>query len=221
MPQPVKAAFGPEEFAALSAVSRETLLRLKAYAGMLAEWNARQNLVSRSSLAEVWRRHFWDSAQLAALVPPRAGSLVDLGSGAGFPGLVLAEMLRDRPNLKIVLYEATQKKCQFLKAVATKLKLSPEIRCTRIEDAPPEPFDVVTARACKPLPQLLAYAQRFWTPDTVGLLLKGQNVEVELTEAHKSWRMEVQRHPSRSDSAGIILELRELRGVSKPSPRRR
>ena len=217
MPQPAETDFGPNEFAALAGVSRETLLRLKAYAGMLAEWSSRQNLVSRASLNQVWRRHFWDSAQLAPLIPPAARSVVDLGSGAGFPGLVLAELLRNRADLKIVLYEATQKKCRFLEAVAAKLKLSPEIRCTRIEDASAEPFDVVTARACKPLPELLAYTQAFWAPDTVGLFLKGQNVGPELTEAHKSWRMLVQRHPSRSDPAGVVLEVRELRRVSKPS----
>jgi 16S rRNA (guanine527-N7)-methyltransferase len=216
--------FGAEEFAALAGVSRETLSRLKAYAGMLADWNARHNLVSQASMAEIWRRHFWDSAQLAPLIPMGAKSVVDLGTGAGFPGLVLAEMLRERTDIKIVLYESTQKKCRFLEAVADRLNLSPEIRCARIESAEPEPFDVVMARACKPLPGLLVYAQRFWSPTTVGLFLKGQNVGVELTEARKSWRMELQRHPSRSDSTGAILELRELRelrGVRKPSLGRR
>jgi 16S rRNA (guanine527-N7)-methyltransferase len=189
---------------------------------MLANWNSRYNLVSRGSMAEVWRRHFWDSAQLVPLIPPSAKSLVDLGSGAGFPGLVLSEMLRERGDFKFVLYEATQKKCRFLEAVAAKLKLGLEIRCSRIEDSGSEPFDIVTARACKPLNGLLAYAQRFWTPNTVGLFLKGQNVGAELTEARKSWRMEAQRHPSRSDPTGVVLELRELRGVDpKPSSGKR
>jgi 16S rRNA (guanine527-N7)-methyltransferase len=87
-------AFGPEEFAEKTGVSRETLSRLKAHADLLADWNARHNLVSARSLEDVWRRHFWDSAQLAPLIPAQAQTLVDLGSGAGFPGLVLAEMLR-------------------------------------------------------------------------------------------------------------------------------
>ena len=210
-------SFGPEEFVKLSGVSRETLARLKAYAGMLADWNSRHNLVSKGSMADVWRRHFWDSAQIAPLIPGEAESLVDLGSGAGFPGLVLAELLRDRPNFRVVLYESTGKKCQFLEAVAKRLELRPEIRHARVEDAAREPFGVVTARACKPLPELLAYAQRFWTQNTVGLFLKGQNVEAELTAAHKSWRMKLQRHPSLSDPSGAILELRELRGVDPRS----
>src|SRR5476649_415938 len=95
--------FGPEEFAAQTGVSRETLSRLKAYADVLADWNARHNLVSKNSLEDVWRRHFWDSAQLASLVPAEAQTLADLGSGAGFPGLVLAAMF---PTVGVTLFEA-------------------------------------------------------------------------------------------------------------------
>ena len=187
---------------------------------MLEDWNARHNLVSRASMADLWRRHFWDSAQLAPLIPPTAHSLIDLGSGAGFPGLVLAELLRDRP-FRIVLYEATAKKCRFLEAVADRLKLHAEIRQGRIEDAEPEEFDVITARACAPLENLLSYAQRFWAKDTVALLSKGQNVAGELTQARKSWRMSLQEHPSQSDSSGVILEIRELRPVAHGKPRPR
>src|ERR1700680_3376102 len=107
---PESKSFGPEEFAALSHVSRETLARLKIHADMLVNWNTRQNLVSARSLADLWGRHFWDSAQLAHYVPTSAGSLVDLGSGAGFPGLVIADILRERPGFHVVLYEATAKK---------------------------------------------------------------------------------------------------------------
>src|SRR5262249_32244591 len=94
--------FGPEDFAAAIPVSRETLAHLKLYSSMLVDWNERHNLVSSGSLTDVWRRHFLDSAQLAALIPGTANSLVDLGSGAGFPGLVLAEMLRGRPEFRAV-----------------------------------------------------------------------------------------------------------------------
>jgi 16S rRNA (guanine527-N7)-methyltransferase len=164
-----------------------------------------------------------DSAQLAAFVPPTAESLVDLGSGAGFPGLVLAEMLRERAQFRSALYESTGKKAEFLKSVAERLKLpGVEIRHSRLESANPEPFDIITARACAPLPRLLAYAQPFWGPKTKVLLLKGQNVEVELTEARKSWSIELERHPSRSDASGVILEIRELRRVARKrtQPRR-
>jgi 16S rRNA (guanine527-N7)-methyltransferase len=203
----------PEEFAALSHVSRETLARLKIHAEMLLDWNRRQNLVSEGSLVDLWRRHFWDSAQLVPYVPISATSLVDLGSGAGFPGLVIAEIFRERPGFRVVLYEATAKKCRFLEAVARRLDLPAEVRQGRIEDAAPEIFDCITARACAPLSKLLVYAQRFWARESVALLLKGQNVEVELTESHKSWRMQAARHQSRSDSSGVILEIRELHRV--------
>ena len=175
---------------------------------MLRDWNARHNLVSKNSLAEVWRRHMWDSAQLRDLIAPSARSLVDLGSGAGFPGVVLAILLSDR--LRLVLYEATRKKCEFLSAVGARLELPIEVRNARIEDAGRQVFDVVTARACAPLPKLLGYAQHFTTAATQCLFLKGQNVEGELTEAHKSWRMLVQRHQSVTDRSGVILEIREL-----------
>ena len=212
---PGEGAFGPEEFAQLAGVSRETLARLKLYASMLEDWGARHNLVSRASLGHMWRRHFWDSAQLIPLIPQETRSVVDLGSGAGFPGLVLAECLRGQ-GLRVVLYEATAKKCRFLEAVAARLELIVQVRCERVEDAGPEPFDVVAARACAPLATLLGYAERFWGSQTKGLFLKGQNVGSELTEAHKSWRMKVERHPSRSDPSGVILEVRELRRAARP-----
>ena len=202
--------FGPEDFASRFGVSRETIERLKIYAAMLAEWNARTNLVSAASLKEAWRRHFLDSAQLAPLVPELANSLVDLGSGAGFPGLVLAEMLRQRKAFRVVLYEATGKKCRFLEAVAQKLNLEVEIRNVRIENSPPEPFDVIVARALAPLERLLPYAQRFWGLNSTALFLKGQNVGGELTQGAKSWNMKVQRHPSQSDSSGAVLRVTEL-----------
>jgi 16S rRNA (guanine527-N7)-methyltransferase len=214
--------FGPEDFAARSGVSRETLERFKLYATMLEDWNSRQNLVSKTSLPTLWRRHFWDSAQLAKFIPEGPKSLVDLGSGAGFPGLVLAELYRDHPNLRITLYEATAKKCRFLQAVAKRLALDVDIRQERIEDSRPQVFDVVTARACAPLSDLLAYAQRFWGKRTMAVFLKGQNVEPELTQSHKSWRMRAERHPSQSDACGVILEIHELRRVAnerKPSNR--
>ena len=212
-------SFGPEEFATLAHVSRETISRLSVYADMLVDWNSRHNLVSSASLADLWRRHFWDSAQLAAYVPASAGSLVDLGSGAGFPGLVLGEIFHERPDFRVTLYEATAKKCRFLEAVAARLSLGIEVRQGRIEDSEPESFDVITARACAPLAKLLPYAQRFWGKNSVALLLKGQNVEVELTESNKSWRMGTIKHQSRSDPSGVILEIRELHRVAARNSR--
>ncbi|HVZ92800.1 MAG TPA: 16S rRNA (guanine(527)-N(7))-methyltransferase RsmG [Rhizomicrobium sp.] len=205
--------FGPEEFAAEAGVSRETLARMKTYVGMLEDWNTRHNLVSAGSMPDVWRRHVWDSAQLARYIPNTARTLADLGSGAGFPGLVLAALLTGRVHVR--LYEATAKKCAFLRETARRLKLDVDIRNQRIENAEPELFDVLTARACAPLVRLLGYAQHFAGPDSVCLFLKGQNVGVELTDARKYWKMKLQQHPSLTDPSGRILEIRELAHVAR------
>ena len=207
---PLPEAFGPEELARAANVSRETLARFEAFVALLSDWNSRQNLVSKSSLADIWKRHIWDSAQLAALIPAEARSLVDLGSGAGFPALILAGL---RPDLRVTLYEATAKKCRFLAEGAAALNVTVDIRNGRIEDAARQAFDVVTARACAPLDVLLAYASRFQGSKTVNLFLKGQNVEAELAEAAISWKMKVQTHLSQSDPTGRILEIRGVAHV--------
>ena len=199
--------FGPEEFAAQTGVSRETLSRLKAYADVLADWNARHNLVAKSTLPDLWRRHFWDSAQLLPLIPGTARTLADLGSGAGFPGLVLAAL---RPDLAVTLHEATTKKCAFLQAAADRMGLPVTIQNARLEELGPQPFDVVTARALAPLPQLLRYAQNFVALNSVCLFLKGQNVGAELTEAHKYWNMKASQVPSQTDPSAAIVVVREL-----------
>jgi 16S rRNA (guanine527-N7)-methyltransferase len=201
-------AFGPQEFAAATGVSHETLERLLRYADLLQDWNARHNLVSPKSLDDLWRRHFWDSAQLAPLVPEQAATLADLGSGAGFPGLVLAELLRNR--VRVTLHDATAKKCAFLAAAAKAMDLPVAIENRRMEEIPAKIFDVITARACAPLPKLLTYAQNFAGPNSICLFLKGQNVGSELTETHKCWNMNVRQIPSLTDPSGVILELREL-----------
>lgn len=199
--------FGPQEFQAATGVSRETLERLKAYASLLTEWSSRHNLVAQSTLPEMWRRHFWDSAQLCPLVPD-ARTLADLGSGAGFPGLVLAALLEGR--VSVTLHEATTKKCDFLKAAAERMAIEVSVCNARMEELTPKAYDVITARACAPLDKLLGYAQNFAGPDTICLFLKGQNVGSELTQAHKSWKMKIRQIPSLTDPSGVILELGAL-----------
>jgi len=200
-------AFGPADFAAQTGVSRETLARLKAYADILVDWNTRHNLVAKSTLPDLWRRHFWDSAQLAPLIPGGAKTLADLGSGAGFPGLVLAAM---RPDLAVTLHEATTTKCLFLRAAADRMSLKVAIQNARLEDLPPHPYDVATARALAPLPQLLDYAHTFVSPNGTCLFLKGQNVGSELTKAHKYWNMKASQVPSQTDPSAAIVIVREL-----------
>lgn len=203
--------FGPEEFAAKANVSRETLALFETYAERLAAYNAHTNLVSKASMEMLWERHFWDSAQLTPLVPKAAKTLADLGSGAGFPGLVLAILLRERPEFQATLFEATAKKARFLTEIATELALPVTIANVRIEDVKLKPYDLITSRGVAALDKLLPYAQRFWGPQTTALFLKGQNVAAELTQAHKSWRMKVVKHASQSDPSGCILEIRKLK----------
>jgi 16S rRNA (guanine527-N7)-methyltransferase len=207
--------FGPEAFAAAADVSRETLARLKAYADLLIDWNSRHNLVSRAGLDDLWRRHMWDSAQLVRYLPQKAATLADLGSGAGFPGLVLAVL---RPDIAVTLFEARTKKCAFLNAAAARMGVKVSVVDARIEDVAPRPLDVVTARGCAPLPRLLGLAHRFTGSSTVCLFLKGQNVGAELTEAHKYWNMKASHFPSLSDPSGAILEVRELEPHERPRP---
>ena len=196
--------FTPEEFQRATGVSRETLDRLVLLADLLKKWQARINLVGSDTLADLWRRHMLDSAQLAPLIPPGARTLIDLGSGGGFPGLVLAALC---PALDVHLVEVDARKCAFLREAAAAMGLRATIHHRRIEELEPRPFDVVTARALAPLTRLLSLAERFRDPATTCLFLKGRDVEEELIEAQKSWTMTLRRRPSRSDPAGTILEL--------------
>lgn len=197
------------EFAATTNVSRETLLRLETYVAHLLKWQAAINLVGADSLADVWRRHILDSAQLADYIPPDASTLTDLGSGAGFPGLVLAIML-DRP---VRLVEASGKKAAFLREVARLTQAPAIVHHGRIEKADTWSSDVVLARALAPLTLLLDYAEPFLRPAGEGatcIFLKGARAEEELTEASESWTMTVERFQSVSDPTGIILRIRDI-----------
>jgi 16S rRNA (guanine527-N7)-methyltransferase len=199
--------FGAEQFLAKTSVSRETLARLTAYADVLSDWNSRHNLVARSTMPQMWNRHFLDSAQLVPVIPATARNLADLGSGAGFPGLVLAAI---RPDLAVSLFEATTKKCEFLATAAKRMGLTVTIENGRIEEMRPQVFDVVTARALAPLPKLLGYAHKFLGPNGICLFLKGQNVGPELTEAHKYWNMQTSQVMSQTDPSAAIVMVREL-----------
>jgi 16S rRNA (guanine527-N7)-methyltransferase len=199
--------FGPEDFAAATNVSRETLDRLAAYEVLLRQWSARINLVAPSTLDDLWRRHFLDSAQLLPPIPAGARSLVDLGSGAGFPGLVLAIM----GVSEVELIEADARKCAFLREAARVAAAPVTIRHARIDSLPARVVDVVTARGLAPLDRLLPLAERFIGPDTRCLFPKGKAAGQELTAAHKTWVMDAISQPSRSDPAGVILCLSRVR----------
>ncbi len=196
-------------FARLTHVSRETMARLEAYVGLLIAWNARINLVGRNTIGEVWLRHIHDSSQLFSTLPPRSRRLIDLGSGAGLPGLILA--IIGVPDVHLV--ETDRKKAIFLAEAMRVTATRATLHVQRVETMKAEPFDVVTARALAPLPELLSLAEPFIGPDTVCLFHKGQGAEAELTEAAKGWNMAAERLPSVTDNSGTILKLERVSRV--------
>jgi 16S rRNA (guanine527-N7)-methyltransferase len=175
---------------------------------LLEAGNERMNLVGTSTLADFWRRHFLDSAQLLRLAPS-ARRWADLGAGAGFPGVVLAIFLKGEPGAEIHLVDSMTKRCVFLEEVVRTLGLPAHVHNARAE-AVVLKVDVVAARACAPLTRLLGFARPSLTGRTRGLFLKGAEVDSELAEARKSWRFKVTSHPSLSDPRGRVLEITEL-----------
>jgi 16S rRNA (guanine527-N7)-methyltransferase len=196
----------------LTPVSRETEKRLDRYVGLLLEWRAKTNLVASSTIPNLWTRHVTDSLQLLALAPD-AKVWVDLGSGGGFPGVVLACALADTPRATVHLVERNGKKAAFLRE-ALRVTASPgivhlaEIRDT--VDRIAGPIDCVTARALAPLNQLVAFAEPLVRRGAKALFLKGQDVEAELTETTKYWNIQPRLHPSRGDGQGWIVELDQI-----------
>lgn len=203
-PEPPLSAQG---FADIYPVSRETLARLEAYAQLLTRWSARVNLIGRDTIPDLWRRHMLDSAQLRRLVPDDAQSLIDLGSGAGFPGLVLA-ILDGVSGVELV--EADSRKAAFLREAARVTGTSVTIRPCRIAAVPAHRVDVVTARALAPLDRLLDLARPFLGTGTVCLFPKGKRAVEELTLARKGWTMSVALHHSIADPRGVVLRLHQV-----------
>ena len=187
-------------------VSRETMARLQAYVELLAAWNRRINLVGPRTLGDIWRRHILDSAQLFPLLPPKARVLLDIGSGAGLPGLILA-ILGGR---EVHLVEADQRKCVFLREAARITGTPVHLHPQRLETIPPFAADVVTARAFAPLVDLLDQAEPFIATHSILLALKGRTVGEELTEAAKAWNMRATQRQSVSDPSGTVLYLEQV-----------
>ena len=192
-----------EELGLALDVSRETLHRLGVYLDLLRRWQGAINLVGAATLDDAWRRHILDSAQLLAHLPPGARTVVDLGSGAGLPGLVLAVL--GVPGVHLI--ESDRRKAAFLREAARATGVQVTIHARRIEALEGWPADVVTARALAPLPRLLALAERFVGPRTVCLFLKGRSASRELTEACKTWHMRPEMFRSLADPSGVVLRL--------------
>jgi 16S rRNA (guanine527-N7)-methyltransferase len=201
----------------LTPVSRETLARLDRLVEVLLPVAAHTNLIARSTIPQLWTRHIADSLQLLTLAP-EAKCWIDLGSGAGFPGLVIACAMADQLGASVHLVESIQKKAAFLREAAQQIQLPVTVHAVRIEDFGKNTdikADVVTARALAPLDHLMRLAYPLLKSGALGLFPKGQDVEGELTEASKSWNIEVSLVPSKTSPASRIVVVKALVPRSK------
>jgi 16S rRNA (guanine527-N7)-methyltransferase len=209
---------GRREFAELFKVPRETIHKLGDFAELLALWQKRTNLVGSSTLPTLWSRHFADSAQLCGLAP-NARLWLDLGSGAGFPGLVIAIIQAGKPDFHMHLVESNRKKCAFLAEVVRETKAPVDIHAMRIEDfaqsAQSLKPDVVSARALAPLRRLFELAAPFFGERTKGLFPKGREAEAEIAAAHEDWEFDFRLHPSLTAQDSHIVEVTGLRPRAK------
>jgi len=193
-------------------VSRETIERLLAYEELIKKWNPVINLISKSTIEHIWPRHILDSAQIWDQQPSAAKYWLDIGTGGGFPGLVIAILAKElKPELKVALVESDARKSSFLLKTSVDLGLSAVIMISRAEDLRPQAAHVVSARALAPLNKLFGLVERHLSDDGVCLFSKGENAENELTLARKYWTFKSQKTPSRTDSGGVILRIGDLR----------
>ncbi|MQR98715.1 16S rRNA (guanine(527)-N(7))-methyltransferase RsmG [Gluconobacter aidae] len=193
----------------MTTVSRETHERLERFADLLVQWNAKINLVSPRDIAQLWPRHIEDSLQLAELIP-KGATITDLGSGGGFPGIILA-IATDSP---VTLIESDQRKCAFLREAGRICCAKVTVIAKRIEAASPPPADIITARALAPLNKLLDWARPLLKEDGFCLFLKGQKAQAELTEASADWHMNHSMFPSRTDPDGAIIKVSDFKRVA-------
>lgn len=192
-------------------VSRETLDRLEALAVVLAKWNPRINLVAKGTLPQIWTRHIADSAQVFGLAPPDARTWIDLGSGGGFPGLVIGALAAEKnPGLDLTLVESDTRKCAFLSTAAHEMGVALTVLPRRIEALERRAYDVISARALASLDKLLEFAEPLAGPGTICLFPKGAGAAEELTRAAASWHIRHRAHPSRTDPDAVVLEIQEF-----------
>ncbi|HEY5071660.1 MAG TPA: 16S rRNA (guanine(527)-N(7))-methyltransferase RsmG [Caulobacteraceae bacterium] len=195
----------PDALGETLGVFGESARALERFGRLLAHANASMNLVGAASLDEFWTRHVLDCAQLLRLAP-QARTWADLGSGAGLPGLVLAILLKERPEVRVHLVESAAKRCRFLDQVVAELGLPAEIHHRRAEGMALR-VEVVTARACAPLDRLLGFAGGFLREGARGLFLKGAGVQAEISQARKRWRFDCETFESLSDPRGRVLSV--------------
>ncbi|MEL7025840.1 MAG: 16S rRNA (guanine(527)-N(7))-methyltransferase RsmG [Pseudomonadota bacterium] len=191
-------------------VSRETRERLGIFVDLLSAWTQKINLIAPSTRKEIWERHIEDSLQIYPLAPQGWRTWVDLGSGGGLPGIIVAILAAD-DDREITLVESDARKCAFLRTALRETGARAKILNARAEEVPPVNADVVSARALAPLPKLLGYAERHVAPNGIGLFQKGKNASAEIEEALERWRFACEKHPSKTDADGVILRIGDLK----------
>ncbi|MBL4853411.1 MAG: 16S rRNA (guanine(527)-N(7))-methyltransferase RsmG [Robiginitomaculum sp.] len=212
-----------EQFQHKTNVSRETLEDLEAWYNLLTRWNKKINLVSSATLHDFWLRHAMDSWQLINLLPEGTKTVLDMGAGAGFPGLALAigvknglknglkNELKNKPEVQITLVESNGKKCNFLRTVIRDLTLPAKAVQARAENLEPQMYDIITARAFAPLPKLLDYSLPFWGASSQAIFPKGENWQSEVDAARKTHNFDLTTKDSQTSEAAKILCITNLR----------
>lgn len=198
-------------------VSRETLEKLQIYADLLVKWQKSINLVSNSTLEDMWRRHFLDSVQLYPLFEPinsskslRDRKILDIGSGAGFPGLVLSILGLGQCHM----VESNAKKCAFMNQVIRAVECDAVVHGERVEEMSPFPVNYITSRACASLDKLFDLGQNFLGEDTRCIFLKGQLADEEIRAAKVNWSFGVEKFTSQTDPSGMVLRISQVRRLS-------
>lgn len=193
----------------LKSVSRETIEKLEIYISLLQQWNKKINLVSQQGMDQVWKRHVYDSFQLIRYLDSSVKSIADLGSGGGFPGLILA-LSTDIP---VILIESDKRKTIFLREVLRQTQTQATVLCQRIENVNTISADVVTARALTSLTQLLEFSKNILNKNGYCLFLKGRSVNLEIEEAQKNWKINYKTFSSQTNADGVIVKINQFERV--------
>ena len=204
---------GPEDVGAALDVSRETLSRLTKFVDLLLKWQRSINLIGPGTVDDVWRRHILDCGQLVRFLPDRRALVLDIGTGAGLPGMVLG--ILGVPHIQLI--ESDARKCVFLREAARITETPVKIIEARAESALYEPADVVTARAVAPLIRLLELTERYIKTNTVCMFFKGKDFKYELTDIKNNWNMQLETHPSLTQRDGVILKLESVIRAHAPN----
>lgn len=180
---------------------------------LLRKWNPRINLVSKSTIEDLWDRHILDSTQIYDLAP-KGGAWLDIGSGGGFPGLVVAVLAKKvEPSRSFTLIESDVRKCAFLRTVSQELGLNVQIMAKRVEAVPPSKAQVMSARALADLTTLLGFCDRHLAPDGTAVFLKGATWEKEVAAARSLWSFDISVHKSKTNAEAAVLELKDIQRV--------